>query len=370
MGFGGTGKGLRTGQDNEPRAEAQRKGQGKGARAMSAEGQGGISMGNAGGDLQQSRGRRSRTKRTITRALDPAVEERRRRRSDGWETPQPAPLEVRPGSHRWRQMQMHSANQERMAAEIREGQQALERALARLHDCVSAGAALPAPVFRVASRSRSRSERRARPSHYRAASRTDPYLSFSDEQLEEYLEEYLPEATAPAGSAPVLVPTEAAAPAASPAAPAPAEAPAPAWSAPATVPTEAAAPAAGAAVSVPAEAAVPAAGAAAPAPVAAAPWIWTFGWERGPLPAEPRGPLPNEAPGAEASRVPTGPEARLTERDGESDLTEGSPSEVPTDTALVQREFAARAAMRAAAALPWAEALVDALKQTLLMQPA
>ena len=167
MGFGGKGKGLTTGQANEPRAEARRNGQGKGARAVSGRGQGQINAVNADVDVQLSRGRHARSKRTIARSLDPNVEERRTMRLHGWEPPEPAALPVQPGSHRWRQMQMRSANQERMATEIREGQQALERALARLHDCVSAGAALPPPVFRAASRSRSRSERMPRPSLFR-----------------------------------------------------------------------------------------------------------------------------------------------------------------------------------------------------------
>jgi len=178
MGFGGKGMGLTTGQANEPRAEARRNGQGKGARAVSARGQGQINTVNADVDVQLSRGRHARSKRTIARSLDSNVEERRNMRLHGWEPPEPAALPVQPGSHRWRLMQMRSANQERMAAEIREDQQSLERALERLRECVGAGTALPPSVFRAASRSRSRSERRARPSQFRPASRNMPSLAF------------------------------------------------------------------------------------------------------------------------------------------------------------------------------------------------
>jgi hypothetical protein len=63
------------------------------------------------------------------------------------------------------------------------------------------------------------------------------------------------------------------------------------------------------------------------------------------------------------------PEARWTESDWERYVTE-SPSEVPTDTALEQREFAGIVATRAAAALPWLEALVEAVKLNLATPPA
>jgi len=63
------------------------------------------------------------------------------------------------------------------------------------------------------------------------------------------------------------------------------------------------------------------------------------------------------------------PEDRWTESDWERYMTE-SPSEVPTDAVLGPRELVETVATMSAAALPWLEALVEAVKLNLATPPA
>jgi len=94
------------------------------------------------------------------------VEERRRWRHAGWQPPAIQPLEMTPGSWRWRAIQERGLEQERMAAELRRGQLDLERAIAALNERISAGFAARVPASRAASAAatdRSRSQRSSVP---------------------------------------------------------------------------------------------------------------------------------------------------------------------------------------------------------------
>ena len=323
--MGSGGKGQKKGQGNERSARGQRQGKGGGAGSAELRPRSPFDVQEQRFDWQESRGRHSRTKRSSIRSADPAVEERRRWRDDGWQPPPIQPLEMTPGSWRWRNMQERGLEQERMARELRHGQLELGRAIQALNDRISAGAPArpPAPNSRTtsaAATSRSRSEHSAPRARVETSPSSYTYYTYTDDEEEMKTDGATTRAPAAPGLPPGLF------------LPVPAAAEAPAAGAAAA--TVHAAPVDPAAEPAPADAAYC-------APLAEDPWATANSL------LQPQPALVPVACHMGASRDPADKEEvslpSVSSSDDEDNRTV-SPSEVPTDVDLGQNNALARLA--------------------------